>query len=97
MRNQVIDFNGYSKFETIEELYQELAIMGHDYQLSYNGKGYFLSRYSKKGNIIFTIASNIQNENPTEFNSFEELLNNFKVEGNSLKSVILDIKVEYEF
>lgn len=33
----MFDFDNYSKFESIEEIYNNLKIMGWEYDLSYNG------------------------------------------------------------
>jgi YHS domain-containing protein len=81
----------------IEELRHKLDIKKTSSDLTYNGNVYFLCRYPGKSKIIFTIATNFQNENPYEFDSFDELMDNFKVEEKKLREIILDMDVEYEY
>ncbi|MCL2139434.1 MAG: hypothetical protein FWH41_07890 [Treponema sp.] len=92
------DFDNYSTFESINEFEYELVTMTHEYQISHNSKEYFLSRYPMKGKKIFTIATNWQNEDPFEYDSLDEMLDNFKAEdGKSLREFILEAKVVYEY
>ena len=87
-----------ARFESIDNIYNRLIIMGHDYQFSYNGGEYFLSRYSVKGKKIFTIAENYQNDDPLEFNTFDELLDNYKADnGKPAREFLLEADIEYEF
>jgi hypothetical protein len=81
----------------IESLRHKLVTKKASSDLTYNGNVYFLCRYPGKSNLVFTIATNFQNENPYEFGSFDELMDNFKVDGKNLREVILDMDVENEY
>jgi len=88
----------------IEELRRALVTEKASCDVAYNGKVYFLCRYPQKGRIVFVIYTNpdfdsYDLENNFKSDSFDGLLNNFKVDGKSLREFIFeaDVKaVEYD-
>jgi len=84
------------KFVSLDQLYYALTIMGYDYELLYNGQEYFLSWGKEEKPDAFSLATNFQNENPLLFDTFDDLLDNFKVGEKKLREVILDFYIEDE-
>jgi hypothetical protein len=83
------------RFESLEELHKGLAIMGHEYETFYNGKEYSFSNCSYNGKKRKFYAST--DEVSFEYDTFDEMLDNFKEDGKSLREFILDMEVEIEF
>jgi len=83
------------RFESLKELYEGLAIKGHEYETSYNGKEYSFSNCSYNGKKRkFYVTTD---EDSFEYDTFDELLDNFKEDGKNLREFILDMEVEIEF
>jgi hypothetical protein len=83
-----------SKFETIEELYDRLVNMWYDYEFSYKGKKYFLSWYREDSTNIFSIGRTWLDEDPFQYDTFDEMLDNFKECGKSLREFLSEAKTE---
>jgi len=83
------------RFVSLDGLYYALVKMCNDYQLTYNGQEYFLS-WGKEKLETFSIATSHQNKDPIIFNTFDDLLDNFKVGEKKLREVILDFEIDYE-
>jgi len=81
-------------FGSLEELYYAVAIVGMDYQFTYNGYMFFLSCPDRDS--VFSISPDLYNKNPVKYNSFDELLDGYKVDGKRLREIILDFCIEYE-
>jgi len=80
------------RFDSLEELKDDLS-RGHSYNLSYKDQDYFLDGF--KGKIY--IATNHQNKDPVEFDTFDDLLDTYKIDGIVLREVIMNFDVLMEF
>lgn len=85
------------KFESLDELYTQTAVVEHEYSLFYEGKGYFIMAYRRKGKQIFSFATDPHNESAVEYNSFDELLDTFEKDGKKLREFILDMEIDQEW
>lgn len=68
---------------TIDELRKYLEL--DDIEFSYNGKDYFICPL----NNIFSAGEADKTE--AEYKTFDDLINNFMIEGKPLKDIITDI------
>ena len=93
----MIDFTGYSRFESIDEVRKVFTNGGsNEIELTYDGKEYFLASEVENGEIFeFTIALNHQNRNPLSYKSLDDILDNYKEEGKPLRDFILNMNVEF--
>lgn len=83
------------KFESMDEFYDYINT-GHEVQVSYQGHELFISSSSNQhGTISPTIATNHQNENPVFYDNLDDLLDNYKIDGRSIREFILDVDIEY--
>jgi len=83
------------RFENLEELHKGLVITGHEYETSYNGKMYSFSNCSYNGKKRKFYVST--GEDSCEYDTFDEMLDNYKEDGKRLREFILDMEVEIEF
>ena len=83
------------RFENLEEFHKGLVITGHEYETSCNGKTYSFSNCSYNGKKRKFYVST--NEDSYGYDTFDEMLDNFKEDGRSLREFILDMEVEIEF
>jgi hypothetical protein len=86
-----------NKFENIDDLHNELTIMGNEFDISYKGGEYFISCGSFNGGKKKFYASNTNNaeEESFEYDTFDEMLDNFKAaDGKSLREFLLDTEIE---
>jgi len=80
------------KFRSIDELYDKLVNKWYDYWITYKGNVYLLSWYSKDSTLLFSIGRTWLDENPSQYDTFDELLDNFKEDGKSLREFLPDIE-----
>jgi len=80
------------KFTNLEELYDRLVNMWYDYVLSYKGKDYYLSWYREDSTNIFSVGRTWLDEEPFQYETFDDLLDNFKEDGKSLREFAPDIE-----
>jgi len=82
-------------FENTDELQYNLEIVGHEYEIVYNENAYFLCKYGgKKGKFCI---EDRKNENRLEYSTFDQLLDNFKINEKSLREIILIAEVTSEW
>jgi hypothetical protein len=94
-------FRDYPRFKSIEEV--RIASTGYgcnEMELTYNGKEYFIAsefedRKNRKRKWKFSIALNHQNDNPIEYNTLDELLDNYKEDGKTIREFILEMEIEF--
>jgi YHS domain-containing protein len=85
-------YNG--KFKNMDELYDRLVNMWYEYVLSYKGKEYFLSWYREDTTNIFSIGRTWLDEDPFQYDTFDEMLDNFKENGKSLREFLSEAEIE---
>ena len=90
--------NKTGKFESLEELRHELEIMGHEYDLLYNGKEYFLSGcHAGITGKEYIISTAHNTESLFETNSLDDLLDNCKIDSKPAREFLLEADIEYEY
>lgn len=82
------------KFDSIEQLYNDLTVEWHEYEFTYKGKEYYLNPIMIDNKIGFDIGEcgNFY----LVYNTFDELLDKFIVDGKSFREFILDVDVTIE-
>ena len=88
MNNEV--YEDIEHFESVEQLYKELILGNDGIEISYKGKSYFPEIYNKKNKQIFIISSQKQDELLFQTDTFDELLDNFKIDGKSLRELEME-------
>jgi len=77
----------YGKIENIEKIYFDLNTGNADYEISYKGKHYSINTYSNGTDPrTFWVDK-------TMYNSADELLDGFIVDGKSFREFFLDVDV----
>ena len=79
------------KFESIEVLRNKL-LYENEFDLFYNGREYFIEIIEENKSQLFTICSKLPDELLFEFDTFDELLDNFIVDEKSAREFIPNIK-----
>jgi len=86
------------KFESIEFLRNNLE-HGHEYEIAYKGNKYSLYSliYASELNIPqqFSIDRIWIDGDTNNYDTFDELMGCFKIDGKSLREVILDVDILY--
>jgi hypothetical protein len=96
-KKRMIGFKDFSRFKSIDEVRITFTGYGcNEMELTYNDKEYFIaSGFNNWKYSIFSIALNHQNKNSIAYNTLDELLDNYKVDGKPLQEFILEMNVEY--
>ena len=83
------------KFDSIEQLFNDLSVEWHEYEFIYKGKEYGLNPWSQDNKISFLVE--LPDDTYLEFYSFDELLDGFIVDGKSFREFMFDVDVDMEF
>jgi hypothetical protein len=81
-----------SKFKNTDELYDRLVNMWYDYWITYKGNKYFLSWYQEDSANIFSVGRTWLDEEASQYETFDEMLDNFKEGEKSLREFASDIE-----
>ena len=84
------------RFESFEELYNDL-LTGHEYEFYYNDKEYSIDSHCEISEEKRTYYVCFPDNAVSEFNSVDELLDGFIVDGKSFREFVFDVDVRIEF
>jgi hypothetical protein len=84
---------GRNKFKSIEEFNSEL-MLGNEFEIAYAGGNYHIECCSSKDSIEKFWVTNLNNEVAVNYDTFDEMLDNFKVDGKSLREFILKAVID---